>query len=414
MLLAGALVIAGAAAAAVFWLNRVEERKEAAAKAQAGREERAAPVAAVALAPLPVKSPLVEREGKDEFGYPRSYVDRGSVRSLLAWKKYAELNGYIEQFQRDFLADFHNEYFVQDAVDAFGSAEAELGAELDAWVVATPGSFAPYLARAAHLASAGHAARGAKFRKDTDASNFEEMRRAFERAKGDLGRALELSPRLMPAFRYQMHLAYVGSTFPFREVANRAYEACSACYLVRTTEQAALEPRWGGSYRQMEAAARSAPVAENPRLRLLQDFAALDQKAQGSDAQHGIAEVEPGQVSSAKRCVEGKRTKPGVPPEDVVDPRSQIGVAEPVPQVSQSGREPHGVLPPGRVDMVQARERAAEQSSRNRHREIREKQVAPLPAEGAGLPTEARVLQHEAPDSRDRPGVAEPASEDDE
>jgi hypothetical protein len=136
VLLAGALVIAGAAAAAVFWLNRVEERKEAAAKAQAGREERAAPVAAVALAPLPVKSPLVEREGKDEFGYPRSYVDRGSVRSLLAWKKYAELNGYIEQFQRDFLADFHNEYFVQDAVDAFGSAEAELGAELDAWVVA--------------------------------------------------------------------------------------------------------------------------------------------------------------------------------------------------------------------------------------------------------------------------------------
>jgi tetratricopeptide (TPR) repeat protein len=274
------LLLVGAPAGTYFFMKRAEAKRTAEAlrqdKAAVGRRERAAPIAAIALAPLPVKSPLVERPGKDEFGYPRSYVDKGGVRALLARKKHAELSAYFEEFQREFESDLRNEFFIQDAADAFSSAEAELGKQLDAWVAATPGSFAPYLARAAHLLDIGYAARGDQYRKDTDHSNFVEMRKAFERAISDLDRALALSPRLMPAMRYRIATAYTGSRLRFGEEVARAFAACPACSLVRAIEQSGLAPRWGGTHRAMEAAAAAAPVADNPRLKLLPGYAAID------------------------------------------------------------------------------------------------------------------------------------------
>jgi hypothetical protein len=280
VMLAAVPVLVGVPAGTYFWMKRAEAARTGAAlkrdAAASGRRERMTPIAAVALAPLPVKSPLVERPGKDAFGYPRSYVDQGGVRSLLAWKKYAELNGYFEQFQRDFLADFRNEFFLQDAADAFGSSEPELGKQLDAWVAATPASFAPYLARGSHLSDVAYAARGSASIKDTDRSNLEEMRRVYARANADLERALSISPRLIPALRYRMGIAYTSSTLPFRDVTKQAFAACPACFLIRLTEQSALEPRWGGKYRLMDAAAAAAPVADNPRLKLLAGYSSLD------------------------------------------------------------------------------------------------------------------------------------------
>ncbi len=154
--------------ALLVWGLRVHWREAELAWLARERAQRAAPVAALALAPLPVKSPLVERPGKDEFGYPRSYVDQAALRGLLGRQRYAELNGYVEQFQREFEADFHAEYWANASSEAFLSAEPELGVLLDAWIAATPTSFAPYLARGSHHVAAGFVARGSGWARETD------------------------------------------------------------------------------------------------------------------------------------------------------------------------------------------------------------------------------------------------------
>lgn len=111
------------------------------------REERQQVALRVAPGLLPRVLPLLGPDGADADGYPKRYVDRVGLRSLLAFHQFADLTNYFEQFQTAFEADPRKEYWPIDAGEAFESAEPEIVAELDAWVAATPQSFAPYLAR---------------------------------------------------------------------------------------------------------------------------------------------------------------------------------------------------------------------------------------------------------------------------
>ncbi len=180
--------------------------------------------------------------------------------------------------------------------DAFDSPEPELGPLLDAWVQATPASFAPYLARASHHVAAGFAARGTDWTRNTDATNFAAMNGEFALARTDARHALELAPRLLAALRHLMIIAYVaGPRAEFAELSRRAFELCPACLQPRVVEQNALEPRWGGSYRAMKAAADAAPVALNAKLRLLPGYSEIDRA-------HGF--VRDGQLERALEHVE--------------------------------------------------------------------------------------------------------------
>jgi Domain of unknown function (DUF4034) len=251
---------------------------EAHQKAALEREARVKPAAFVALAPLPTQLPLVERPGKDAYGYPHSYVDRAALRSLLGRGKYQELTTYIEQFQADADADFHDEYFIHDAVDAFETSERALDANLDAWVTATPNSFAPYAARGAHRFAFGYAQRGNDYASETDADNFKGMEAAFALAFDDFEHALRLSARLMPARRYEIRIAFAGSQQrkDLDAMCKRAFEVCPACFQPRVTQQIALEPRWHGNYEQMAAAAKAAKRSLNPRFQQLPGYELLD------------------------------------------------------------------------------------------------------------------------------------------
>jgi tetratricopeptide (TPR) repeat protein len=274
-----AVVVFGVAATAsiLFVRTRGEARRAKIEQAERARAERAQPAAALALAPLPLVTPLIERPGQDADGYPNSYVDLAALRSLLGRQKYAELNRFGEEFQRAYEADFRTEYYVRAISDAFSSSEPELAPMLDAWVAATPTSFVPYLARGSYRLDRGSTARGTAWSKDTDATNFDVMGQEFELAQNDLNRALELSPRLVAALRQLMRISFIGSSRRgFAALAQRAYTLCPACMQPRIIEQIALEPRWGGSYREMKAAAAAAPVQENSRLRLLPGYAEID------------------------------------------------------------------------------------------------------------------------------------------
>lgn len=66
---------------------------------------------------------LIGDEGKDEYGYPRKYVDRALVRSLLLHRRFGELTAHVEHLQSAFEQDYRREYWVYDAADALGTGE---------------------------------------------------------------------------------------------------------------------------------------------------------------------------------------------------------------------------------------------------------------------------------------------------
>jgi tetratricopeptide (TPR) repeat protein len=273
--LGGGIFVAGLAGAVFFGftkLRRAKQLREEAARVETQRKEQ--PAMVVAPAPLPTALPLIQREGKDEYGYPRSYVDGPALRSLLASERFTELTAYMEQFQRDFEADPAKELWPIRAAESFDSAEAALLPKLDAWVRASPASFAPYVARGAHWAAVAYARRGTKWARETPEASFKGMREAGIPARADLAHAFSLAPKSVATLRLSISLAIPLGDRTMEDDALRAAErVCPTCFSVRAAHMKGLEPRWGGSYRAMEDYAAHVPIALNGRLKLLAGYA---------------------------------------------------------------------------------------------------------------------------------------------
>lgn len=243
-----------------------------------GRDLRT--TALVEVAPLrlaPDAQPLAGPPGVDADGYPTQYVDPTILRAMLARQRYADLTTYIEHFEDDFEADPKKEYWIHDVADAFSSGEMSLETQLDAWVAASPTSFAPYLARGAHRAEIAFNQRGFAFIGQTKKSDLKAMQRTLGFASDDLARALSIRPKLVAAKREQLKIdLLLGDRHDASRVVGEALAACPTCFLVRASYLTNLSPRWGGSYAQMTALAAAAPVNDNSRLRYLVGYVDLE------------------------------------------------------------------------------------------------------------------------------------------
>lgn len=235
--------------------------------------ERTQPVAIVAPAPLPEGLPLKVHVSPSGKG-PKEYVDQPGIRSLLYFKKYALLEAAFEAFQHRFETDVFDEELIFQAAGSFDSSENELQQQLDAWVAASPSSFAPYLARANHFENAGWDSRGGASAKETSDQAFARMKELHEKALADANKALELRPKLQAALRVRVKIAKGTSRAADGKAAlDRAVKDCPTCFRVRFAYAFGLAPRWGGSYEAMDAFAKSAPVDKNPRLAILAGLA---------------------------------------------------------------------------------------------------------------------------------------------
>src|SRR6267378_77136 len=136
---------------------------------------------------------LLPASGRDGRRTPAPSA-RGLSRLWL--RRFAELSRDIEELQARFEEDPLREYWPIDAADAFASATPELDAALEAWVKATPDSFAPYLARGSHGVALAYARRGAKYMADTPASDVVAMRQSLRAAMAALVNARTLRPKL--------------------------------------------------------------------------------------------------------------------------------------------------------------------------------------------------------------------------
>jgi tetratricopeptide (TPR) repeat protein len=237
------------------------------------REVRTGPSIEPTPAPVPTALPLVGGDGKLPDGYPIAYVDATALRSLLYQSRFSDLDRYFGQLQDAFEVDDKREYWIQDAADAFGSTEPALAPLLGAWVAASRGSFASYLARAAHRVGMGWKRKG-----ERSAYQARAMRAEFNAAIVDLDKSLSVRPKLVAARQLRL-LALAGLGAPssvLRAEVDRATQVCPGCFRIRATYLLNTTPRQGGTYDQMHSFAATCDPAVNARCRLLDGYADLD------------------------------------------------------------------------------------------------------------------------------------------
>jgi tetratricopeptide (TPR) repeat protein len=241
------------------------------------RAARLTPVVDPAPVPAPTALPLTGGDGALPDGYPIAHIDGAAFRSLLVHGKYEDLDRYFEELQNDFEADNKREAWIDGAADAFGSAEPSLEPLLDAWVAATPNSFAPYLARADHWNAVGWARRGTKWAQQTPGEDTDAMKEAMAHATADLNKALAIKPRLVTAMLLRVRVLTTNSkTKEMRAQVDRATAVCPGCFSIREAYLLGTRPRWNGTYEAMHAFAATCDPAKNARCRVLDGFEDYD------------------------------------------------------------------------------------------------------------------------------------------
>lgn len=238
--------------------------------------ERAALARAGTLAEVPAADIIqAEDEGATETlvpDKPKSAASDPEQREILALfeqRNYAELERVLGDHQRAFEADAGSSQKLETAFQSFGKVPRSEQEKLNEWIKQYPASYAALTARASFYHAQGMDARGTAYFASTPEENIRTMRVFLEKSQLDSERALTLTPK--PYFSHFTLMSIAGTTGGDGEKEHylEAVKLAPQSVELRLARMAKLAPRWGGSYREMEAFAKEAraqlkdPVAAN-------------------------------------------------------------------------------------------------------------------------------------------------------
>lgn len=146
--------------------------------------------------------PFVGLEGVDAYGYPFRKPDKAVVLGALQQGRFALLERWMAFFQDAFERDFRKEFWPDTMLYSFTNIDPEVGKRLDEWVAKSPRHYAAWAARGVHRFALGWHYRGDKFARQTSFAQFHKMEKLHAEAARDFARALELKPKLAPAYLY--------------------------------------------------------------------------------------------------------------------------------------------------------------------------------------------------------------------
>lgn len=189
------------------------------------------------------------------------FVDRGDLRGLHAWLDASQQRHFDAQELGEDIHDIFN-YGVFDPSPESDRVTAQ-------WLKAAPESAYAHLARGSFLSRSAWRARGNRFAAETPDASMQRMSALVEQAIPYYEKALQLDPRLMPAYTALADLGMMDSRDALKESAfERADAIDPACVELANVRMRAMSPRWGGSYEQLLAHAKklSSHVARKPHL----------------------------------------------------------------------------------------------------------------------------------------------------
>ena len=218
--------------------------------------------------------------GNDPYGYPVVTVSKAEIRELFFNKDFTKLNTLLDEYQKEVETDITKEFKLYDAYEVFGINDPSVLNLFEIWLKAYPGTYQPYLARAAYFHKMGWESRGYKWAKETKAEQFAQMGDYFKQCEQDLEKALQLNPNALHAYILLIRMnTALSNDDKIEYLVQKALNIYPNSFMIRVHYIHDLKPRWGGSYYEMNRLAAEAQSLDklNPRLRLFQGFALADQ-----------------------------------------------------------------------------------------------------------------------------------------
>ncbi len=219
---------------------------------------------------------------------PPITADKVTIAADLRARDFNKLEATLTSYQTAAENNVTQEANVSQAFDAFARADPAFDAPLQEWVKRSPRSYAAHLARAEFLYAEAWNARGAKWASETSAQQFQRMDDYLAAGHKEITATLGINWKVTEAYALLIAEQQVGgSQEDCRKAADAALKEIPASFVIRSQTMFCLEPRWGGSYEQMDQFAAEAQtyVHENPRLAALKGFADYDrgERMNGSD-----------------------------------------------------------------------------------------------------------------------------------
>lgn len=229
---------------------------------------------------------FLDTEGEDKYATLKpvekisistasKHADIFAIRALFENENFAELDQILKQYQTEYEQGTGSETALESAFEALGLTDKSYEILFEKWIKTMPDSYTPYLARAGYLYNYSWLARGSSYISKTGDKQIAGMKKYQARATKDLEKVLNFKPAAMLAYS---HLIAIASSqgqdnLKARHIIN-AIAVDPASYLVRRDILIYSQPKWGGSYRQMEDELRETAkyIDRNPELSGLQGY----------------------------------------------------------------------------------------------------------------------------------------------
>jgi len=255
-----------------------------------------ASIPAASMAPPPAEDWLprtlkaeekIRRAAADADLMKSEVLQRGSMANAQTLQKevinrhYADVDTQLNDILARAVADPNYDLVERDAstFTEGGKGAPQLNQEsIDDWVAASPNSSWAHLSAAWRLQDQAWEARGGNFAYKVSEDQWKAMRRYASQARAEIKKSLKLNPKSAMAWLLLIEIDQLDDG-PSASDYLAASKQRPASILIPDIYQGLLEPRWGGSYEQMQAAAHSllSRLKMNPRFWSVGGFADADQ-----------------------------------------------------------------------------------------------------------------------------------------
>lgn len=195
-----------------------------------------------------------EFEALREKNGPGDFPDNLELLALLREKKFDALEARLVAYQKGYEDGTGPEKYVGHAFTAFANSDPALQAKLDQWVLMMPKSYAAPLARGIYHWRLGWVSRQYALSRKTSRQRFKAMRIQFTRAGADLTAAIHLNKKLSIGYGFLISIANTTSNRKAMDkFLRRGLEANPGSMAIRSRYLFSLQPKWGGSMKEIYA-----------------------------------------------------------------------------------------------------------------------------------------------------------------